>query len=463
MKEKGRIKKAFQSILIILICMILIGGTTGFFFLKNTIAKVQELEKTLQEKIINVEPTTIYDRNGNVIAEVGAESREIVTYEQIPQVTIDAFLAIEDSRYFKHNGFDLPRFLSSALTNIKSGSFAQGGSTLTMQTIDNFIIKPKEEKDAKEGITYSSFERIESKIQEIYLSIRLESLMSKEQIITAYLNKINFGYTTRGIQRGAQYYFGKNVEQLNLSESAFLAGVINAPNRYNPYYGYEESTGLNYYEFAIARRDETLDQMLNHGYITENEHKLAKSVELAFQLEPDAYNTSSPYQAYVNAVLQEVLETTGEDPATTPMEIYTALDPNAQDEVNKIMDKQIVTFPDNPYYQCATTILDNKTGEIVAIGTGFDDPYSDTYKDRANKERHQPGSTVKPLIDYALAFDHLGWCTQRILEDEEYEVYGTIKKNYNDKYHGKVTIERAISQSLNIPAFKALFYEYNNK
>lgn len=455
-RKKKESKKILQSIVIIFLCSILIGGTTGFFLLSHIIGKVNEQEMTLKDKIFNLEPTTVYDRNGKVIAEIGAESREIITYEQIPQVTIDAFLAIEDSRYFKHNGFDLPRFLSSAVNNIRSSSFAQGGSTLTMQTIDNFIIKPKEEKDAKEGITYNAFQKIESKIQEIYLSIRLESLMSKEEIITAYLNKINFGYTTRGIQRGAQYYFGKNVEELNLSESAFLAGVINAPNSYNPYYGFDSTNDINYYQQAINRRNDTLNQMLNHGYITKEEHDLATSCELAFQLNGSGSETSNPYQAYINAALHEAREITGEDPVTTPMKIYTALDTNAQDAINKVLNNEVINMPDNEYYQVATSIIDNATGEIVAIGAGFDNPYTTTYRDRANNERHQPGSTVKPLIDYALAFDELGWCTQRVLDDSKLEIYGQPKKNYDNQFHGKVTIERALSQSLNIPAFKTL-------
>ena len=157
MKSKFQTKSlisALRSALIVVLCMVLIIGISCYFLFNSIIAQVADIEEQLESKIFNVEPTTIYDRNGIVIGEVGAESREIVTYEQIPQVTIDAFLAIEDSRYFSHNGFDLPRFISSAVNNIRSGSFSQGGSTLTMQTIDNFFVKPQEEADAAAGITY---------------------------------------------------------------------------------------------------------------------------------------------------------------------------------------------------------------------------------------------------------------------------------------------------------------------
>ena len=454
--KKKSIKSILQSLLIVVLCMVLIVGVCCYFLFSTIISEVAEIEAQLESKIFNVEPTTIYDRNGIVIGEVGMESREIVTYEQIPQVTIDAFLAIEDSRYFSHNGFDLPRFISSAVNNIRSGSFAQGGSTLTMQTIDNFFIKPKEEEDALNGITYSTTDKLLSKLKEIYLAMRLDSKMSKEDILINYLNKINFGDSARGIQKGALYYFGKDVEDLNLSESAFLAGVINAPYTNNPYRGYDETTGMNFYQYATNRRNTTLRQMLNHGYISQSEYDLATTTKLAFQLNGDDSDMANPYQAYIKAAMQEAFALTGDDPATTPMEIYTALDTKAQDAVNKVMNKEAVTMPANDYFQVATTIIDNATGEVVAIGTGFDDPYSTTYRDRANDERHQPGSTVKPFLDYALAFDKVGWASSKVVKDEKLEVYGDIKHNYDYKYYGKVSVERAIAQSLNIPAFKAL-------
>ena len=295
-----------------------------------------------------------------------------------------------------------------------------------------------------------------SKIKEIYLAIRLDSKMSKEDILINYLNKINFGNSARGIQKGALYYFGKNVEDLNLSESAFLAGVINAPYTNNPYRGYDETTGQNFYQYATQRRNTTLRQMYNHGYISESEYELAKTTKLAFQLNGDDTNTANPYQAYILAAMREAQNITGDDPATTPMEIYTALDTKAQDAVNKVMNKEVITMPANEYFQVATTIIDNATGEIVAIGTGFDNPYSSSYRDRANLEKHQPGSTVKPFLDYALAFDKVGWATSKVVKDEKLEIYGDIKHNYDYKYYGKVSIERALAQSLNIPAFKAL-------
>ena len=157
----------------------------------------------------------IYDRNGNLISELGQEIREDVTYDQIPQNVIDAFLSIEDSRYFDHNGFDLPLFLASALTNLRSGSFAQGGSTLTMQLIDNTFTSQQEEKIQNEQGSISAFTKIKLKIQEIYLSLIAEQTLNKEEIFDYYVNRIWFGSgdNTRGIQKAANYFFNKDVSE----------------------------------------------------------------------------------------------------------------------------------------------------------------------------------------------------------------------------------------------------------
>lgn len=443
--NKGN-RSFFDKLLIVVISMILMVGVSGFFMLSIIVGKVSA--SGLADKLVNKEPSIFYAADGTKIGELGGESRENITYSQLPQSTIDAFLSIEDSRYFSHNGFDLPRFLSSALTNLRSASFAQGGSTLTMQTIDNFLMKPEEDKRNKEGKSFSTLEKVERKIQEIYLSMRLETTLDKEEIMTKYLNEINFGYRARGIQKGAQYYFGKNVEELNLSESAFLAGVINAPNSYNPYSGGE------YYKLATSRRDKTLSMMLTHGFISETEYKLAKATKLAFQLSSGTDIGTDDYQAYMDKASQEVYEVFGVDPAVTPLNIYTALDTNAQNKANALSGGEGYTMPDNPYYQLGFTVLNNKTGEITAVSAGRNDIEAQ-YIWRFDEER-QPGSALKPIIDYVPVFDKLGWCTSRVLTDEAFKIDGRTIGNADGKFYGDVTIERAIAKSLNTPALQSL-------
>lgn len=462
-KTKGKI---LDRVIIVFLTLALIGGVTIFGILANIVSSVDT--KDLPSKIVSKEPSEIYGkRDGKTVSmgEIGGESRENITYEQIPQVTIDAFLAIEDSRFYSHNGFDLPRFISSALNNLREGDLSQGGSTLTMQAIDNYIMKPQEEADNKNGIYYNSLEKIENKIKEIYLSMTLETGMSKEDIITSYLNQINFGQHARGIQKGAEYYFGKNVEDLNLSESAFLAGVINAPNAFNPYNGVVTTTKedgttytINYYKDATERRDATLYQMYNHGYITEEEYKLAKTTKLAFQLDGGSSSTSdNAYNAIIAQVAKEVQKATGNDPYTTPMKIYTSIDLDAQEEAEKICSGEGINYLDNKYFQLGFTLLNNQTGEITAIGPGLNVDYTTgNWKDQAS-ELHQPGSSIKPVIDYALTFDKLGWSTAHTLNDEAIDMGGgNMLRNADGTYKGKVSMEQAVTESLNPPAINSL-------
>lgn len=445
-------RKILDRVIVVFLVLALLGTMTGFSVLGYIIAKTDT--NNLVEQIYNKEPSTFYAADGTPFAEMGEENRENIKYNQIPQSTIDAFLAIEDSRFYKHNGFDLPRFISSAINNVKAGDLSQGGSTLTMQTVDNFIIKHREAKAEKEGKSLSSLDKIISKVQEIYLSMRLENDLSKEEILTSYLNQINFGDQARGIEKGALYFFGKHAEELNLSESAFLAGCINAPNTYNPYRGYDLETRQNYYQYATQRRNETLSLMLMHGYITETEYALAKSTELAFSLVGQSSTTNDPYLNYARKVQEEVIEMTGKDPAVTPMKIYTALDLNAQTESNRISSGEAVDLTDNTLYQMAFTVIDNSNGEIVAINSGRNDVEEKFYRARFD-EMHQPGSSVKPLFDYAPAFDKLGWCTSRVFIDKAVEIDGRTIRNSDGKYYGKVTMDRAIAGSLNTVAIQS--------
>lgn len=441
----------FRHIVIILIAGTLLFGTAGFFMLSTIVGKVIMQNPT--NKIKNAEPSSIIADDGKTqLGEWGGISRENVTYKQIPQSVIDAFLSIEDSRYFKHNGFDLPRFISSAITNLKTGSFAQGGSTLTMQLIDNAETKPEEAKLKAEGKSLSKLQKVEGKIQEIYLAMKLESEWSKEEIITKYLNEINFGGSALGIQKGAQYYFGKDVSDLNLSESAFLAGVINAPNFFDPY------NGSDYYERAMQRRNKTLDMMLYHGFITKKECALAKSTKLAFELHNTMESSNSEkYRQPLWEARNEVMRLTGKDPAIVPMTVYTSINVKAQDEANALSAGQGLKLPNNKYYQIGSTMINNANGEIVAVSGERTDIKTDGFKTRYNEPK-QPGSTVKPLLDYGPAFENLGWCTSRVMSDREPFKIDSQHLVYNSdhKFNGDVTLERALAQSLNTIALQTM-------
>ena len=270
------------------------------------------------------ESSVIYDSNGEEIANLGTVIRQNVEYEEIPNCVVDAFVAIEDSRYFQHNGFDVPRFTKAILENIRTLSFGQGGSTFTMQLVKNTYFTDDE---TGTEAARSGARGIRRKVQEIALALELENVKSKQDIFESYVNKLNFGGSNniRGIQKAAQYYFGKDLSQCGLVEGALLAGVINAPNYYNPFYNLEA---------AQERVTEVLYQMRNHGYISKAEYELAKSVRVEDLLK-DPFKSNEegegiPYQAYIDAVVSEVMTLTNLDPYTTTMHIYTYMNRGIQ-------------------------------------------------------------------------------------------------------------------------------------
>lgn len=445
--KKTKRRNILNTVIIVLLSLVLVGSVGGFVVL----GKIVDAAPTLNlDQLDSKENTKIYDNQGNVVYELGMESRENIEYEDIPQVVIDAFLSIEDSRFFRHNGFDIPRFIKAGLENLRAGNFAQGGSTLTMQLIDNVYFANMEPSSG-------AIESVVRKVQEIFMSMEVETKLSKEEILSLYLNKINFGGAARGIQKGALYYFGKDITQVNLSEAAFLAGVINAPNAFNPYFGYDPETGYSYYDAAIERRNTTLDLMLYHGYISETEHALAKSTELAFQLKDEMTLETDPLLSYIDVVVQEVRELTGEDPYLVPMDIYTNMDLGAQQLADDILNGK-VTYPNgDQLFQVGFSLINNQTGEIIALGGGRGYGGEERHN-RGFDLRKQPGSSIKPLVDYVLAFDYLGYATSHVFEDipTVYRNTDILLQNAGGGYRGDVEFKTAVGLSLNTSAYKSL-------
>ncbi len=451
--NKWRRLDAWNKAAIVVLTFVLVGCVCVFTLLVNVISEAPDFNP---EQLIAGTSSRVYDKDGNVIAELGTEHRDNITYEDLPQDLIDAFLAIEDSRFFTHNGFDLPRFLRSALNNLSSGSLSQGGSTLTMQLVDNTWIANAKSLMIENGESVSAIDNIKFKIQEIYLSMLTEQSMDKKEIIVNYLNMIWFGSDggTRGVQNAALYYFGKDVNELNLSECAFLAGVINAPVAYTPYNLIGDDN--DHYQMATKRRNETLAMMLQHGFISEEEYNLAKSTNLAFQLEKSESFAADPYQSIVELAVKETRELTGLDPYTTEMDIYTGIDSDAQKLAYELSTGEVYDFP-NQYFNVGLTLVNNETGEIVAMGPGREYTGDSTSRNAAT-ELQQPGSTMKPILDYAPAFDYLGWSTTHTVEDkaEDYFHIGKDLQNSDGQYLGKMSLNDALGLSRNTPAAAAL-------
>lgn len=445
-KKKRQRLDIWNKLAIAVLTVVLVGCVSVFTLLVNVISEAPNFNP---EQLVAGTSSRVYDKDGNIIAELGSEHRDNIKYEDIPQDLIDAFLAIEDSRFFQHNGFDLPRFLSSALNNLASGSLSQGGSTLTMQLVDNTWIANAKAQATQNGESLSAIDNIKYKIQEIYLSLLTEQSVGKKDILVNYLNMIWFGSDggTRGVQNAALYYFGKDVNELNLSECAFLAGVINAPASYSPYYNYD---------LAMTRRNQTLQLMLQHGYISEEEYNLASSTNLAFQLEESESFTEDPYQSIVEMAVQETRELTGMDPYTTAMDIYTGIDSEAQQLAYDISNGEVYAFPDQ-YFNAGLTLINNSNGEIIAMGPGREYTGDSTSRNAAT-EPQQPGSAMKPILEYVNTFDILGWSTTHTVDDkaDDYFHIGRDLQNSDGQYMGKMSLADAVSLSRNTTAAAAL-------
>ena len=450
-RRKINAKNMATIIVSIIVVLGLIGGSAGMVVLGSMLKDAPKIDINNFE---SKESTQILDKDGNLIQDIGQQIRTNVSYDDMPSSLIDAFVAVEDSRYFEHNGFDLPRFTKAFLTNLKTLSFSQGGSTFTMQLVKNTYFTNDE---TGEMAARSKLAGVKRKVQEIFLAMQLEDQTNKKRIFELYLNKLNFGGSgnIRGVQKAAEYYFGKDVSELTLSESAMLAGVINAPNAYNPF------KNLDY---ATDRRNTVLNLMQRHGYITKQEAELAKSIKVEDQLVDSSANKGSTdggtqYQSYVDAVIAETKELTGMDPTVVPMKIYTSMDPQVQAQIDDIQaGKTDVQFPDE-LMEIAIVSMNNQTGEIVGIGGGRNYAGGGSLLlNHATDQFKQPGSAVKPFLSYALAFENLGWSTSHTVTDSPFNYAGTTKvvKNFNGRYYGDIPLEYAVGNSLNTPALKTL-------
>lgn len=379
--------------------------------------------------------TVVYDSKGELIAKLGLENRENVTYDDLPQVLIDAIIATEDSRYFQHNGVDLPRFIKASVYQLMGKSGAGGASTLTMQMVKNNLTSTEDE-----GI-----KGIIRKFHDVYLSVfKVEQKYSKQQIIELYVNNHNLGSSVYGVGEASKYYFGKSVSELTLPEAALLAGLFQAPNRHNPYYNIES---------AEARRNTVLKLMVRHGYITQEEADMANSVDIETQLV--GIKKKTDYQAYIDYVTEEVIKLTGQDPSKVPMKIYTTMDKKIQDGINKIMNDKKASYWKNSTVQAGIAVVDVKTGAISALSGQRNNDAAKIWS-YATDTLRQPGSTAKPIFAYGPSFEYLNASTYGFYIDEAWSyTNGPSVNNWDRKFMGIITTRRAVEVSRNIPALKA--------
>lgn len=456
-RKKEKLSKSKLASIIVAFLAIFISLT----FLIITIFLVNVLKDTPSfnlNKFKNIESSKIYDRNNELIADIGQTIRENIDYSQFPTSLIDAFVATEDSRFFVHNGFDMSRFTKAVISNVisifsKSNKGFSGASTFTMQLVKNSYFT-----DDEAGILAASKgkEGIKRKFQEISLALELEKHINKKTILELYINKINFGANGRGIENAANYYFGKNTKELNLSESALLVGVINSPYYYNPF---------NYLDNSTQRRDIVINLMQRHGYISEQEAKLAKSIKVEDLLVGSVSQNKKlkgiPYQAYIDTVIKEAENMIGLSPYNTTMEIYTHLDKKTQQLMDNIQEENTdgyVEFADDRQ-EIASIAVENTTGGIVGVLGGRNYAKGGSLLlNHATEQFKQPGSSIKTILEFPLAFEKLGWSTSHVVLDYPMFYRGTdiLINNFDNQFRGEVKLIDAVAHSYNIPAITAL-------
>lgn len=429
-KSKPKRRKILNIILIIffIIAIAIILFIAAFF-----IKIVKEAPNFDITKLNKQEATILYDNKGVEFARIGTEMRENVTYDDLPEVFIDALIATEDSRYFQHNGFDAPRFIKASIGQVLGNKNAGGASTISMQLIKNTYTG-----NEAEGI-----DGIIRKFTDIYLAVfKLEKNFTKEEIIEYYVNNYDLSNNSLGVEIASKTLFDKSVRDLNLSEAALLVGIFNNPTAYNPFYNPNN---------AYKRRQEVLGLMVKHGYITSEEANIANSIPVDSLLTKTAKTLE--YQSYIDTVREELINKYGINPTTTSLLVYTNMDRDKQKGLDDIFNSKTFTWPNNKV-DSGVAVVENSTGKIIAVGSGRNKTGA-FQNNLATQAKRQIGSSAKPIFDYGPAIEYLGWNPYTQILDEPW-TYSTGQSvtNSDSQYKGWMSMKTALAQSRNVPAVK---------
>ena len=420
-KSGGIGKRVFLGVLIIVLVMVL---GVGCGFLTATM--------NTREDLADVRPpasSQIYDINGNELANIHAEENRVpVSIRQIPKDLQNAFVAVEDNRFYDHIGVDPKGILRAVVSNITSNEVAEGGSTITQQLAKN---------------AYLTQERtMKRKIQEVFLALRLEQQYTKQEILELYLNQIYFGQGAYGVQAAAKTYFGKDVSELDTNECAVLAGIPKSPNYYSP---------LNSMEAAQKRKATVLDQMVKYGYMNAMTANSLKKEPLKLA-KPHADDNSNTPKYFVNYVIQELINKYGADAVYKDgLKIYTTIDMDMQraaEEAMKNLPNSSTDANGNKQPQGALVAIDPATGYIKAMvgGRGTDQ------FNRATMAERQPGSAFKPFV-FAAALES-DYSPSSMIDDKPLKIGDWSPQNYNRTFNGMVSLRYTAEQSLNVPTVK---------
>lgn len=422
-----------------IVVLLMVASAALFFYYASSAPKISRSDLTSQSI------TTIYDDQNRVISRLGAQKREYAKDNQIPKQLKNAVVSIEDRRFYKHHGVDTIRILGAATSNVFGRSAGmQGGSTLTQQLVKLSVFS-----------TAASDRTLKRKAQEAWLAINVEQHFSKSQILDFYINKVNMGNGIYGMQTAAQYYYGKDLNDLDLSQLALLAGMPQSPTYYNPL--------VSNTKYATQRRNEVLNAMVRSNYITQSQANQAASESVTAGLDPDHGNISGSGTAvdskvvdpYVKQVLAD-LQAQGYDPYSDGLKVHTNLDLDAQQHLYDAANKN-VQFQ-NDKMQAGVAVTDPHNGQIIAMLGGRHTGNVVYGLNRAVQSNRSSGSTAKPLMVFGPAIEYLQWPTFKSIADTRFVFPGTntVLHDFDKKYKGNMTMREALVQSRNVPAIRAL-------
>lgn len=434
--------KKLLIILLKLIAVLFVVGALGVFAI---IIKYRLELPNIQSMVEDYKPqmaTTIYDKNNNVVDVLEAESRDAVKLEDVSPYVKEAFLAIEDKKFYSHHGLHFKGIIRAVLTNFLKGKATQGGSSITQQLAKNAFLTPER-----------TFSR---KVKEAILTYQIERTYTKDEILERYLNEIYFGSGSYGIKNAADQYFRKDPKDLNIAEAALLAGIPNRPTKYDPNRSLENT---------LHRQQIILKEMFEDGRITKEEYEEALAYKFELENEENVKNVPKntsiiynrrPKKAYNNPELTTIVENylaeiyDDEQIYSSGLKIYTTIDLDYQKVARD-------TFNAYPYFKNkeingAMVTLDPFTGGIVSIVGGKN--FKAGNFDRATMARRQLGSSFKPFV-YLKALEE-GYEPYSVVVND-FVAYGKwAPKNFDGRYTFNSTLVNSLNLSLNIPAVKLM-------
>lgn len=465
------VKKVFQWTFNILLTLLLVGTICGiivggafYIYVRNDIANapgVKDYDIDPADMRSDLSQTSwIYydekydkaytDEDGNPlyapIELYGTENRSWAYYDEIPKILINAFVAIEDERFWQHNGVDWKRTFSAAVTFI-TGTDDFGGSTITQQLIKN--------ETGEDETT------IQRKITEMFRALSLSENRTKEEVIEMYLNKIHLSRSNYGVLAAAKYYFGKDLDELTICECAALASIPKSPTKYDPVRNPDENK---------KRRELVIDKMYELGWISKDEHDEALDEELVLNITYEQTQDTGTYSYFTDALIEQIIDDLAEEYDYTESEavnliytgglkIYTTEDPRVQSKMEEIFadESTFKKVDDGVQPESAMVVMDPYTGEVVGIVGGRGEKEGKRGLNRATMSTRQCGSSIKPLTVYAPAMD-LGLINSASALDDTPIFMESMNRywpsNSPNRYNGHITLNEAIIKSKNTTAVK---------